>query len=132
MFWGSKKFHINGRVQPQNTWDVVYHLLPFLGPGQRNTFRPCVLHPPKIGWESPVSALVAIETWGEGRAGLGHVTSTSLSAPAPAPGELAMHRRRQKTWVECWLCLLTPCVTLGKLLNVSGSQFQYRVTVRIK
>lgn len=29
-------------------------------------------------------------------------------APASAPGELEVHRRNQKTWVESWLCHLLP------------------------
>lgn len=67
------------------------------------------------------------EERGEGKAGIGQVTSTSLFAPASAPGELEMHWRSQKTWVGVPALPLTTYVTLGKLFNISGSQFQYRL-----
>lgn len=65
-------------------------------------------------WWKRVTATVkcllclAFKRRGEGKAGLGQITSTSLFAPASAPGELEMHRRNQKTWVESRLYHLLP------------------------
>lgn len=110
-------------------------LLPFLNPRLKNIFRHCAL-----SWKDLVKRdlwgeyllCLAFERRGEGKAGLGQITSTSLFAPASAPGELEMHRRSQKTWVRVLALPLTTYVTLGKLPNISGSQFQYRIVVRIK
>ncbi|XP_073899376.1 tudor domain-containing protein 3 isoform X2 [Castor canadensis] len=55
----------------------------------------------------------ASERRGEGKAALGHITSTSLFDPASAPGELKMRRRNQKTWVPVPALPLTTYVTLG-------------------
>lgn len=109
ILWSSSKFHINGK----NTSDIVYCQLPFLDPRLRNIFRFCVFYPERIWWKRVTERVkcllcLAFERRGEGRASLGQITSTSLFAPASAPGELEMHRRSQKTWVESWLCHLLP------------------------
>lgn len=74
-----------------------------------------------------MSALLSLCKKGQGRAGCGQITSTSLFAPASAPGELGVHRRNQKTWVPVPALLLSAYVTLGKLPDISESQFHYRM-----
>lgn len=74
-----------------------------------------------------MSVLLSLWKKGQGRAGCGQITSTSLFAPASAPGELGVHRRNQKTWVPVPALPLTAYVTLGKLPDISKSQFYYRM-----
>lgn len=135
MLWGSNTFHVNGKVQPKifltlfttycHSWgqgwetssdSVCFTLKEFDGKGSLRELNVCSAWP----WKK-----------GRGPGWSGRVTPTSLSAPAPAPGELGTHSRNRKTgWV---LALpLTTYVTLGKLLNISGSQLQYRVVVRVQ
>lgn len=104
--------------------------MPFLGPRLRDIFKFCVLCPGRIWWKGSQKELNVFSTFerrGKGKAGCGHITSTSLFAPASAPGELEMHRRNQKTWVPVLALPLTTYVTLGKLLNISGSEFHYKM-----
>lgn len=81
--------------------------------------------------KSQMCALLSLWKKGNGRAGHGQITSTSLSALASAPGELGLYRRNQKTWVPVPALPLTTYVTLGKLPDISKFQFHYSILWRL-
>lgn len=123
--WILPKWHCAGRCNFGRS-----HLLPFLSPRLANTLSLCSILKGSGGKgrrKSKMSALLSLWKKGQGRAGCGQITSTSLFAPASAPGELGVHRRNQKTWVPVPALPLTAFVTLGKLLDISESQFHYRM-----
>lgn len=125
MLWGSNKFRINGKVQPEYS-GIVYYLLPFLGPRLRNIFKFCVLYPERIWWKGSLRELNVGSAWplkeGE-RAGLvlGNYFPL-LFALLQLSG--AGHAQEESEEPGRVLALpLTTCVTLGKLLTISGLSF---------
>lgn len=112
LLWASSKFHISGRIQPKilltlftthcHSWaqgwetfsdSVFFPMKEFDAKGSLRQLNVCSAWPLK---ERERARLVLA------------ITSASLFAPASAPGELEMHRRNQKTWVETWLCQKLP------------------------
>lgn len=129
------EFHLNRKRNLAKYNFGHYLLLPSLSPRlvDVSDFLCAILkgYGGKDRRKSQMCALLSLWKKGNGRAGHGQITSTSLSALASAPGELGLYRRNQKTWVPVPVLPLTTYVTLGKLPDISKFQFHYSILWRL-